>query len=183
MPDCPHNYARGIRLHAYMPLKSPAVHACNVPALTSSPCSSCAAQVQAVHMISSSQARETTNCLKAALNPYPSLRPARQTERGNNHPRPLQQMVIGVKRLSSCLLTISEKQRSHTSKNRRCLRSAGSCCARGGCHAALFVIWWHRVRFDACVVSWVDECATAWLGGCCLRLVQRCWPTLVGWRF
>ena len=35
---------------------------------------------------------------------------------------------------------------------------------------------WHRVRCDACVVFQLDACTAAWLGGCCLRLVQRCWP-------
>ena len=45
------------------------------------------------------------------------------------------------------------------------------------------VPWWHRVRSDACMVSWLDACAAAGPGCYVLGLVQRCWPALVGWRF
>ena len=45
------------------------------------------------------------------------------------------------------------------------------------------VPWWHRVQCDACVVSWLYAWTAQWLVGCCLRLVHRCWPVLVAWRF
>ena len=47
------------------------------------------------------------------------------------------------------------------------------------------VPWPHRVRCDTCMVSWLDACTAPWLGGCCLRRTQRCWPApaLVGCRF
>ena len=41
---------------------------------------------------------------------------------------------------------------------------------------------WRRVRCDVKVVCWLDACTAAWSGVCCLWLVQRCWPALVGWR-
>ena len=30
------------------------------------------------------------------------------------------------------------------------------------------------------VMSWLDAFTAAWLGGCCLRLMQNCWPALLG---
>ena len=33
------------------------------------------------------------------------------------------------------------------------------------------------------LLSWLDACTAAWLGACCLQLVQRCWPVLMGWHF
>ena len=39
----------------------------------------------------------------------------------------------------------------------------------------------HRHSTPA-VVYWLDACTVTWLGGCVLRLVQRCWAAVVGWR-
>ena len=47
---------------------------------------------------------------------------------------------------------------------------------------ALLPCLWQRMRCDVCVVSWLDACAAAWLGGYCSWLVQHRRPALVGWR-
>ena len=56
--------------------------------------------------------------------------------------------------------------------------------AVGAVHPDLcLVLWWYKLRGDTRVVSWLDACRALWSEGCCLRLVQHCWPALMVWRF
>ena len=48
--------------------------------------------------------------------------------------------------------------------------------------AAFSVPWWHRVRCDACVVSWLDACTAAWfvvaVRGLCSFVGLRLWASV-----
>ena len=48
-------------------------------------------------------------------------------------------------------------------------------------HSWVLTDWTNGHR--SVIHSWLDACTAAWLGGCRLRLMQRCWPALVGWYF